>query len=60
MSQRKLYSIVFMFVPCINSINSLWNNKSALIQYSIHIAHIIRRGLVDNVTIDNCQEKLVS
>jgi len=29
------------------------------IQYSMHIAHIIQRDLVDNVTIDNCQEKPV-
>jgi hypothetical protein len=26
---------------------------------SMHIAHIVQRDLVDNVTIDNCQEKLV-
>jgi len=29
------------------------------IQCSISIAHIIQRDLVDNVTIGNCQEKLV-
>jgi len=29
------------------------------IQCSILLAHIIQRDLVDNVTIDNCQEKLV-
>jgi hypothetical protein len=29
------------------------------IQCSIHIAHIVQRDLVDNVTIDNCQKKLV-
>ena len=28
------------------------------IQCSMHIAHIIQRDLVDNVTIDNCQKKL--
>jgi len=28
-------------------------------QCSIRIAHIIQRDLVDNVTIDNCQENLV-
>ena len=28
-------------------------------QCSIGIAHIIQRDLVDNVTINNCQEKLV-
>ena len=25
----------------------------------MHIAHIIQRDLVDNVAIDNCQEKVV-
>jgi hypothetical protein len=29
------------------------------IQCSVHIVHIIQRDLVDNVTIDNCQKKLV-
>jgi hypothetical protein len=29
------------------------------LQCSMHIAHIIQRDLVDNVTIDNCQKKLV-
>ena len=29
------------------------------IQCSIRLARIIQRDLVDNVTIDNCQEKLV-
>jgi len=29
------------------------------IQCSICIAHIIQLDLVDNVTIDNCQEKLL-
>ena len=29
------------------------------IQCSIHIARIIQRGLVDNMAIDNCQEKLL-
>ena len=29
------------------------------IQCSMHIAHIIQRDLIDNVTIDNCQKKLV-
>ena len=29
------------------------------IQCSMHIAHINQRDLVDNVTINNCQKKLV-
>jgi len=29
------------------------------IQCSIRIARIIQRDLVDNVTIDNCQQKLL-
>ena len=30
-----------------------------IIKCSMHIANIIQRDLVDNVTIDNCQKKLV-
>ena len=29
------------------------------IQCSVQIAHIIQQDLVDNMTIDNCQENLV-